>query len=149
MSSIKENLKNLLITSQKAKESKKLAVLRQITAAIKQIEIDNKIETDDVALTKLFAKLIKQRKESIMQFQKADRQDLIAQENYEIDIIQQFLPPPLADSELQKLIKDTIDSTSAKSVKDMGKVLGAIKSKIIGRADMAKVSTLIKESLNN
>ena len=149
MSSIKENLKILLISSQKAKESKKVAVLRQISAAIKQFEIDNKVEADDLEITKLFAKLIKQRNESITQFKKADRKDLIAQEKYEIEIIQQFLPPPIEDSELQNLIQEAINKVSATSAKDIGKVLGTIKPQIIGRADMAKVSSIIKESLNS
>ncbi|NQY44043.1 MAG: GatB/YqeY domain-containing protein, partial [Legionellales bacterium] len=117
--------------------------------SIKKFEIDNKVEADDLVLPKLFAKLIKQRNESITQFKKADRKDLIAQEKYEIEIIQQFLPPPIEDSELQNLIQEAINKVSATSAKDIGKVLGTIKPQIIGRADMAKVSSIIKESLNS
>lgn len=149
MADIKNQLKTMLVTSQKSKDSKQLAVLRQISAGIKQFEIDNKVDAKEQDLIQLFAKMIKQRQESISQFEKANRQDLIAQENYELEIIQQFLPPALSENELQVLIKDAINITKAQTAKDIGKVLGQLKPKIIGRADMGKVSASIKKSLSN
>lgn len=149
MSSLKENLQSSIVTCQKAKDSKKLGVLRQLSSALKQFEIDNRTDITEQDSIQIFSKLVKQRKESIAQFEKANRQDLVDQEVYELALIQEFLPKQLSETELQKLIKDAIATSSASSVKDMGKVLGILKPKILGKADRSKVSAAIKQSLSS
>lgn len=147
MSNIKQQIQKALVVSQKAKDSRRLSVLRQITAAIKQHEIDSRTEVSEQKVMEILTKLVKQRNESISQFTKGERLDLVAQEEFELKIIKEFLPTPLTQNELNDLISAAIQETGAASVKDMGKVLGLLKPKLLGRADMAKVSTSIKESL--
>lgn len=131
----------------RAKDKARLGVLRLITAAVKQREIDERITLDDDQIMVLLDKMLKQRRESIAQFEKAGRQELIDQEAYEVSIIQTFLPTPLTDDEVAGLVRAAIDQTGAASMKDMGAVMGILKPQIQGRADGAQVSKLVKEQL--
>ncbi len=131
----------------RAKDKPRLATLRLITAAIKQIEVDKRIELDDEQVLSILDKMCKQRRESITQFEKAGRDDLIAQEVSELDLIQTYLPEQLSDTEIAELIDAAMTSTGASSIKDMGKVMGQLKPRLQGRADMGAVSAMIKNRL--
>jgi len=131
----------------RARDKPRLATLRLITAAIKQQEVDERIELDDTQLLSLLDKMCKQRRESISQFEKAARDDLIAQEVSELDIIKTYLPEQLGEAEIAALIDETMAATGAASIKDMGKVMGQLKPKLQGRADMGAVSAMIKARL--
>jgi len=131
----------------RAKDKPRLATLRLITAAIKQKEVDERIEVDDAQVLTLLDKMCKQRRESISQFEKAGRDDLIAQEVSELEIIQTYLPEQLGEDEIAALIDAAMTATGAASIKDMGKVMGQLKPKLQGRADMGAVSAMIKAKL--
>ena len=131
----------------RAKDKPRLATLRLITAAIKQQEVDERIELNDAQVLALLDKMCKQRRESISQFEKASRDDLIAQEASELELIQTYLPEQLSDDEIAALIEETMAATGAASIKDMGKVMGQLKPKLQGRADMGAVSAMIKAKL--
>ena len=131
----------------RSRDKPRLATLRLITAAIKQQEVDERIELDDAQVLALLDKMCKQRRESISQFEKAGRDDLIAQEVSELDIIQIYLPEQLSEDEITALIDETMAATGAASIKDMGKVMGQLKPKLQGRADMGAVSAMIKAKL--
>ena len=128
-------------------DKRRLGVIRLINAAIKQREVDERIELDDAQVIAVLDKMAKQRRESISQFEQAGRDDLIAQENAELEIIQPYLPEALGEDELNALIDAAMEATGASSIKDMGKVMGQLKPKIQGRADMGAVSALIKSRL--
>lgn len=125
-----------------------LNALRLISAAVKQIEVDERIEVDNERMLVILDKMSKQRKESIAQFEKANRDDLVAQEQFELDVIAKYLPEPLTDDEIDALISDAIKSTGAEKMSDMGKVMAILKPKLQGRADMAQVSARIKAQLS-
>ena len=131
----------------RAKDKPRLATLRLITAAIKQQEIDERIELDDTQVLALLDKMCKQRRESISQFEKAGRDDLIAQEVSELELIQTYLPEQLGEDEIIALIDAAMAATGAASNQDMGKVMGQLKPKLQGRADMGAVSAMIKAKL--
>ena len=131
----------------RSKDKPRLATLRLITAAIKQQEVDERIELEDAQVLALLDKMCKQRRESISQFEKAGRDDLIAQEVSELDIIQTYLPEQLGEDEITALIDETMAATGASSIKDMGKVMGQLKPRLQGRADMGAVSAMIKARL--
>ena len=131
----------------RAGEKERLGTIRMITAAIKQREVDERISLDDAQVLSVLEKMIKQRKESLVQFQAGNRPDLAAKESGEIDLLQAYLPPPLAEAEIDALIGEAIKTTGALSVKDMGKVMGIVKGKAAGRADMALVGAKIKAKL--
>ena len=131
----------------RAREKQRLATIRLITAAIKQIEVDKRIELDDAQVLLVLDKMCKQRRESISQFEKAGRDDLIAVEVRELGIIQDYLPEQLGDDEIAALIDAAMADTGAASIKDMGKVMGQLKPKLQGRADMGVVSAMIKARL--
>ena len=131
----------------RAKDKPRLATLRLITASIKQQEIDERIELNDAQVLALLDKMCKQRRESISQFEKAGRDDLIAQEVSELELIQTYLPEQLGDDEITALIDEAMTATGAASIKDMGKVMGQLKPKLQGRADMGAVSAMIKAKL--
>jgi uncharacterized protein YqeY len=143
-----ERLNNDVKDAMRAKDKDLLTVLRLITAAIKQIEVDERIAVDEARLLTVLDKMTKQRKESIAQYEKAQRADLVAQEQYELTIIAKYLPEPLSAAEIEELINQAMETTGAKLMSDMGKVVGLIKSKAQGRADMAQISALIKARLN-
>ena len=131
----------------RAGEKERLGVIRMITAAIKQREVDERISLDDGQVVAVLEKMVKQRKESLVQFQAGNRQDLVDKESAEIDLLKTYLPSQLGDAELDALIADAIAATGAASVKDMGKVMGVIKAKAQGRADMGAVGAKIKAKL--
>jgi uncharacterized protein YqeY len=145
---IKDRINNDLKDAMRARDSKKLGTLRLITAAIKQIEVDERVTVEDERLLVILDKLAKQRKESISQFQAAKRDDLVAQEEYELDVITHYLPEPLTESEISSLIQQTMTDLGAIKMSDMGKVMAQLKPLLQGRADMAKVSSLIKAKLS-
>ncbi len=128
-------------------EKERLGLIRMITAAIKQREVDERITLDDAQVLSVLEKMIKQRKESVAQFQTGNRQDLVDKETAEIALLQGYLPSQLSDSEIGALISEAIGATGAASVKDMGKVMAIIKGKAQGRADMAAVGAKIKAKL--
>ncbi|HEB56396.1 MAG TPA: GatB/YqeY domain-containing protein [Gammaproteobacteria bacterium] len=135
-------------TAMRSKDKDRLGVLRLITAAIKQIEVDQRITLDDDQVIAVLEKMLKQRKDSIEQFSKAGRDELAAQEASEIEIIQEYLPEQLSEDEISSLIDDAISTTGAAGMKDMGKVMGLLKPKLAGRADMGMVSRIIKDQLS-
>ena len=148
MSDLKKQIQNAAISAMKAGEKKRLATIRLMTSSIKQIEIDERIELDDQRIIVILDKMVKQRRESISQFKTAGRDDLVKQENFEIDIIQEFLPQALGEEEVDKIVNQAIEQTGANSIKDMGKVMGLVKPQIVGRADMGEISGRIKTLLS-
>ena len=145
--SLKERILQDVKDAMRAKDKPRLATIRLITAAIKQREVDERIELDDAQVLVVLDKMCKQRRESITQFEQAGRDDLAAQEKAELELIQQYLPEQLSDAEINKLIDAAMEQTGASSMKDMGKVMGQLKPKLQGRADMGAVSALIKARL--
>ncbi len=131
----------------RAGEKDRLGVIRMITSAIKQREVDERINLDDAQVLSVLEKMIKQRKESLVQFQAGNRPDLVDKESAEIVLLQSYLPSQLSEVEIDALITDAVAATGAASLKDMGKVMGIIKAKAQGRADMAAVGAKIKAKL--
>ena len=148
MADLKQRIKEDMKTAMRAKEKSRLAVIRLIQAAIKQKEVDERIELDDAQVIAVLDKMLKQRRDSIEQYEKADRQDLADQEKFEVELIQTYLPQQLTEAELNALIDEVIAATGAESVRDLGKVMGMIKPKVQGRADMKAVSGQIKQRLS-
>ena len=148
MSDLQKQIQASAISAMKAGEKERLKTIRLMTSAMKQIEIDERIELDDARVIAILDKMVKQRRESISQFKTAGRDDLIKQEVYEIDIIQEFLPQALSEDEVDAIVSQAIEQTSASSIKDMGKVMGLVRPQIIGRADMGEVSGRIKSLLS-
>ncbi|MEE9326458.1 MAG: GatB/YqeY domain-containing protein [Cocleimonas sp.] len=148
MSQLKNRLTDDMKSAMRAKEKDRLLTVRNILAAIKQQEVDTREDVDDTAVLAILDKMCKQRRESISQFSKAGRDDLVAQEELELGFLQVYLPEPLSDDEIQSLIKEAMDATGALSMKDMGKVMAYIKPKAQGRADMGKMSGLIKSAIS-
>ena len=145
--SLKDRIQQDVKDAMRAKDKSRLAAIRLITAAIKQREVDERIDLDDAQVMAVLDKMAKQRRESISQFEKAGRDDLIAQEVMELEIIQSYLPEQLGEDEINALIDSAMQATGATSIKDMGKVMGQLKPKLQGRADMSAVSALIKARL--
>ncbi|KTD40964.1 GatB/YqeY domain-containing protein [Legionella parisiensis] len=145
---IKERLNNDVKDAMRAKDKELLSTLRLITAAVKQVEVDERIEVDDERMLVILDKMSKQRKESIAQYEKANREDLVAQEQYELDILKKYLPEPLSAAEIEKMIQEAMASTGAEKMADMGKVMALLKPSMQGRADMAQVSAMIKAKLS-
>ena len=148
MTTLKTQITDVLKTSMRAKDMAVVKVIRSLQAAIKQIEIDDRIELDDNQVLAVIEKQIKQRKESVKAYSAADRQDLASIEQAEIEIISQFLPAAMTEEELDSLIEQTIAAQQATSMKDMGKVMNSLRPIIAGRADPAEVSAKIKARLN-
>ena len=147
MSTLKERITDDMKAAMRSGEKERLGVIRMLTAAIKQREVDERISLDDAQVSSVLEKMIKQRKESVVQFQAGNRRDLADKESAEIALLQAYLPSPLTDTELEALISEAIAATGAASIKDMGKVMGVIKGKAQGRADMAAVGAKIKAKL--
>jgi uncharacterized protein YqeY len=145
--SLKERITDDMKAAMRAGEKERLGVIRMITSAIKQREVDERITLDDAQVLSVLEKMIKQRKESLVQFQAGNRQDLVEKEAAEIALLQGYLPSQLSDAEIDSLITEAIASTGAASIKDMGKVMAVIKGKAQGRADMAAVGAKIKAKL--
>ncbi|MBL8250657.1 MAG: GatB/YqeY domain-containing protein [Candidatus Competibacter sp.] len=142
--SLKDRIQDDMKTAMRAKDKERLGAIRLILAAVKQREVDERIELNDPQVLGVLEKMIKQRRESLAQYQSAGRDDLAAQESFEIELIQSYLPAPLDAAELDALIDDAIAATGAQSVRDMGKVMALIKDRAQGRADMAVVSARVK-----
>jgi uncharacterized protein YqeY len=145
--SLKDRIQQDVKDAMRARDKERLATIRLITAAIKQREVDERIELDDEQLLLVLDKMCKQRRESISQFEKAGRDDLVSKEVSELDIIQGYLPKQLDDEEIAALIDAALIETGASSIKDMGKVMGQLKPQLQGRADMSAVSAMIKSRL--
>ncbi|MFT4927728.1 MAG: hypothetical protein ACI8WB_003841 [Phenylobacterium sp.] len=146
--SLSEQLKNAMKDAMRAKEKQRLGTIRMALAAIKQIEIDERITLDDEAITKVITKMVKQRKDAIKLFREGDRNDLADNEAAEIKVLEDFLPQGLSESEIAALIEQAITDLNAAGMKDMGKVMGVLKPQMLGRADMTVVSGIIKARLN-
>jgi uncharacterized protein YqeY len=144
---LKERITDDMKSAMRAGEKDRLAVVRLILAAIKQREVDERITLDDAQVLAVLEKMAKQRKESIAQFESGGRADLVAKENAELLIVQSYLPAQLSDAELDALIAEAIATSGATTVKDMGKVMGIVKTKAAGRADMGAVGARIKQKL--
>lgn len=146
---LKQRLQDDMKVALRAKEGPRLGVIRMILAAIKQIEVDERIELDDARISQTLNKMIKQRRDSIAQFSQAKRDDLVEKERFEEGIIQTYLPESLSEAEVDKLLSQAIEQTGASSIKDMGKVMAELKLKCQGRADTAALSKKVKERLSS
>ncbi|ENW95865.1 GatB/YqeY domain-containing protein [Acinetobacter sp. NIPH 1852] len=148
MMTLKNQITDVLKTFMRAKDMASVTVIRGLQAAIKQIEVDERIELDDAQVLAVIEKQIKQRKESIKAFSGAGRDDLASKEQAEIEVLSQFLPEAMTEEELDSLIEQTIAAQGATSMKDMGKVMNSLRPIIAGRADPAQVSSKIKAKLS-
>jgi uncharacterized protein YqeY len=146
--SLKNQITEDMKSAMKAGEKDRLKVVRLIRAAIKQVEVDKRIELDDAAVLAVLNKMVKQRRDSVDQFEKGNREDLAAIERAEIVVLEGYLPEQLSADELAAMVDEVIAATGAKGIRDMGKVMGQIKAKAAGRADMGAVSAAVKERLN-
>ena len=147
MTNLKDQITDVLKTSMRAKDMATVTVIRGVQAAIKQIEVDERIELDDTQVLAVIEKQIKQRKESIKAFSGAGRDDLASKEQAEVEVISQFLPAAMTEEELDSIIEQTIAAQEATSMKDMGKVMNSLRPLIAGRADPSQVSAKIKAKL--
>jgi len=145
---LKLRIQDEMKAAMKGGDKQRLGTIRLILSAIKQIEVDERIELDDSRILAILDKMVKQRRESASQYEQAGRDDLLQQENFEITVLQDFMPAALSDDEINTMIEEAITSSGASSIKDMGKVMGQLKSKMQGRADMGMVSDKIKARLN-
>jgi uncharacterized protein YqeY len=146
--SLKARISDDMKSAMKAGDKDRLKVVRLILAAIKQVEVDKRIELDDAAVLGVLEKMVKQRRDSVEQFEKGGRQDLADIELAEIKVLEEYLPEQLSDDELDAMIDEAISATGAESIRDMGKVMGAVKSQAAGRADMGAVGAKVKAKLN-
>lgn len=147
MSEVKQQLQQDVKVAMKARDKARVAALRLVLAAIKQVEIDERIELDDNRIISILDKLRKQRKEAIVFYQQADRKDLEQKEKFELEIIENYLPKQLAQTEINDIINAAIEASGANSLKDMGAVMSIVKNKLQGRADLAEVSKKIRQHL--
>ena len=145
---MKQRITDEMKTSMRGGDKKRLGVIRLIMAAIKQKEVDERIELDDNQIIDIISKMVKQRRESITQYEKAERADLAEQEAYEIEILQEFLPEALSDEEIAQEIAKAVEETGAASIRDMGKVMGILKDRLAGKAEMGAVGAKVKEQLS-
>lgn len=149
MAEIKNRINDDVKAAMRSKDKERLGALRLIQAAFKQKEVDERIELSDEQALAILDKMAKQHRDSITQFEQANRDDLVEVEQKELDIIEEYLPAQLSEEEINTFIEDAISKTGADSIKDMGKVMGVLKGQLQGRADMGKVSGLIKARLNS
>jgi len=147
-SALKTRITDDVKTAMRSKDKERLGTLRLLTAAIKQIEVDQRIELDDDQIITVLEKMLKQRKDSIEQFEKAGRNELAEIEIKEIAILKEFMPEQMSDADIDTLINEAIASTGAEAMKDMGKVMGLLKPQLAGKADMGAVSGKIKAKLS-
>ncbi len=148
MESIKQRIQEDIKSAMRAKEKRRLGAMRLMSAAIKQREVDERISLDDTQVIIVLDKMLKQRRDSLAQYEKANRQDLADQESYEIKLIQEFLPQPLSDAEVADLIDAAISQTNATSFKELGQVMAILKPQVQGRADMRAISLSVKKRLS-
>ena len=144
---LREQLNEDIKAAMKAREQDKLATLRLMLSAVKQREVDERITLDDAGVIAVVEKMIKQRRESIVQFEKGARQDLADKEKSEIGVLEAYLPQQLGEAEIAAIVAEAVAASGAKSPADMGKVMGIVKPKLAGKADMGKVSALVKAKL--
>ena len=147
--SLKTRIQEDVKDAMRAHERDQLAALRLVTAAIKQKEVDERIELSDEQVLAVLDKMVKQRRESLEQYEKADREDLAEKERFELGLIQTYLPEPLGADELSALIRNTIAEVGASSIRDMGQVMNALRGQVQGRADMKAVSKAVKDQLTS
>ena len=145
--SLKQRLTDDMKAAMKGGDKERLGVIRLVNAAIKQREVDERIVLDDAQVLAVLEKMLKQRKDSVTQYESAGREDLAAVERFEMGVIEGYLPAQLPDAEVEAIIAKAIGDAGASSAKDMGKVVGLVKPQVAGRADMGKVSALIKQKL--
>jgi uncharacterized protein YqeY len=148
MAALKDRITEEMKNAMRAGEKERLATIRLILSAIKQREVDERIQLDDTQVLAVVEKMVKQRKESIAQFEAGGRADLVAKEQAEMAVLQTYLPAQMSGAEIDALIAEAVASTGAASIKDMGKVMAAVKAKAQGRADMGAVSARIKQKLS-
>ena len=147
--SLKEKITADMQNAMRSKDSEKLNAIRLLQSSIKQKEVDDRIEIDDKSILNIIEKMLKQRGDSIEAFNKANRNDLVLKEEFEVKILQTYMPEPLSLEEVEKEIDEAIKASDAKSMKDMGSVMNLVKTKLSGRANMAEVSQKIKEKLSS
>jgi len=146
---LKQRITEDMKAAMRAKDKQRLGTIRLILAAIKQREVDERTTLDDGQVLAVLDKMVKQRRESVAQYESAGRTDLAEQETYEIGILQGYMPVALSEAEIDALIGDAIAAAGASSIKDMGKVMGVLKPRLQGRADMGQVSQIIKQRLSD
>jgi uncharacterized protein YqeY len=144
---LKAQIQDDVKTAMRARDQRRLTALRLITAAIKQVEIDKRIEMDDEAVLPVLDKMVKQRRESLAQYESAGRDDLAAQEKFELDLISEYLPEALSEEEVAELIRKAMVDSGAASIRDMGAVMNILRPQVQGRADMKAVSSAVKARL--
>ena len=147
LNTLKSQIQEDVKSAMRARDQKRLTALRLITAAIKQVEVDKRIEMDDQSILAVLDKMVKQRRDSLEQYTAAGRDDLAAQEQFELELISVYLPEALSDDELDTLIKQAVADTGACSIRDMGTVMNKLREQVQGRADMKAVSSAVKEQL--
>jgi uncharacterized protein len=141
---VNEDMKNAM----RSREAERLGALRLLLAAMKQREVDERITLDDAGVVAVIEKMIKQRRDSIAQYEKAQRQDLADKEKFEISVLEKYLPQALSAAEVEAIVAEAVSSSGAKGAADMGKVMALVKPRVAGRADMGKVSALVKSKLS-
>ena len=146
---LKEKITVDMQDAMRSKDSEKLNAIRLLQSSIKQKEVDDRVEIDDTMILNIIEKMLKQRRDSIEAFKKANRNDLVTKEEFEVKLLQTYMPEPLSSEDVEKEIDSAIKAADAKSMKDMGTVMSAVKLKVSGRANMAEVSQKIKEKLTN
>lgn len=146
---LRQNIPDDMKSAMKSGDKRKLGVIRLLLAAIKQREVDERIELDDEQILAVLDKMVKQRRDSITQFEQAGRTELADQEKFEIEVLQEYLPEALGEDEISSLIKQAITDAGAESMRDMGKVMGQLKPKLQGRADIGAVSGMVKQLLGS
>ncbi len=147
-STIQKQVQEQVKIAMRARDKKRLAALRLISADFKKVEVDERIELTDQRILVILDKMTRQRRDSLSQFKKAGRDDLVEQEQLELDVINEFMPDQLDSAELEALIDEAVAETGAESMRDMGKVMGRLKNQVQGRVDMGVVGTLVKSRLN-
>jgi uncharacterized protein YqeY len=145
---LKQRINDDMKAAMRAKEKERLGIIRLILAAIKQREVDERIELDDTQVLAVLEKMIKQRRDSIEQYEKAGREELAEKERFEVEIIQGYMPAALSEAELDAIIKEVVAAVGASSMQDMGKVMAELKPKIQGRAEMGLVSQKVKAAIS-
>ncbi len=145
---LKQRITEAMKAAMRARDKTRLGTVRLALAEIKKVEIDERIDLDDSRITSILDKMVKQRRDSIKQFETAGRTDLVAQEQKEIDVIKEFLPEALSEEELDTIIKAALEKSGASSMQDMGNLMGLVKPQVVGRADMGAVSQKIKAALS-
>ena len=146
---LKEKITVDMQDAMRSKDSEKLNAIRLLQSSIKQKEVDDRVEIDDTMILNIIEKMLKQRRDSIEAFKKANRNDLVTKEEFEVKLLQTYMPEPLSSEDVEKEIDGAIKAADAKSMKDMGTVMSAVKLKVSGRANMVEVSQKIKEKLTN